>query len=213
MHRRLRSSLLLFACTLPLAAQAPPDPSGDWQGAIELPGQKLDVRVMLRKSEADLRGTIDIPAQGAKALPLKSIAMEGAKVSFAIAEVSGDPTFAGELAADGNSIAGRFVQGGGRFRFRLTRAAAVSFEGIPDFLDGLRRSFRVPGCAVAVVKGGEVMTMLVSGERDLEGHLPVTPDTLFAIGSSTKAFTTLLDRKSTRLNSSHSSVSRMPSSA
>ena len=47
----------------------------------------------------------------------------------------------------------------------------------------------VPGCAVAVVRDGEVVLTAGWGHRDVEQDLPVTADTLFAMGSVTKAFT------------------------
>jgi CubicO group peptidase (beta-lactamase class C family) len=47
----------------------------------------------------------------------------------------------------------------------------------------------VPGCAVAAVRGGRVELAAGWGLRNREAGLPVTQDTLFAIGSATKAFT------------------------
>jgi len=55
-----------------------------------------------------------------------------------------------------------------------------------------RERFGVPGCAVAVVRAGEVIVSRGFGLRDVEHELPVTDRTLFAIGSSTKAFTSSL---------------------
>jgi CubicO group peptidase (beta-lactamase class C family) len=48
----------------------------------------------------------------------------------------------------------------------------------------------VPGLALAVVADGEVLDARGYGYADLEQKRPVTPDTTFAIGSCTKAFTT-----------------------
>ncbi|HEU5089529.1 MAG TPA: serine hydrolase domain-containing protein, partial [Roseiflexaceae bacterium] len=56
--------------------------------------------------------------------------------------------------------------------------------------DSLARA-RVPGFAIAIVKGDAVVLADGFGQRDREADLPVTADTLFAIGSCTKAFTTL----------------------
>ena len=50
-------------------------------------------------------------------------------------------------------------------------------------------AWEVPGCAVAAVQGGQVVLAAGWGQRDLAAKLPVTSDTLFAIGSTTKAFT------------------------
>jgi CubicO group peptidase (beta-lactamase class C family) len=57
------------------------------------------------------------------------------------------------------------------------------------FVDEMLHTWRVPGCALAVVKDGAVIHAQGYGQRDAEHGLPATADTLFAIGSCTKAFT------------------------
>ena len=51
------------------------------------------------------------------------------------------------------------------------------------------RRQKIPGVAVAVVKGGEVMLAKGYGEANLEHHVPVTPETVFESGSVGKQFT------------------------
>lgn len=98
---------------------------GHWEGHIEIPGQSLAVKVDLTINDSDWSGTIDIPTQGAKDLPLSDIHIEenGADVSvkFSIRGVPGNPTFDGKLH-DG-VISGKFSQGGTQFSFRLSREA------------------------------------------------------------------------------------------
>ena len=48
---------------------------------------------------------------------------------------------------------------------------------------------QIPGVAVGVVERGRLVYARGFGYRDLEKRLPVTPDTLFALGSCSKAFT------------------------
>lgn len=55
---------------------------------------------------------------------------------------------------------------------------------------GAAEFWNVPGVAVAVVQNDRVIYLKGFGLRDVGGKEPVTPDTLFAIGSCTKAFTT-----------------------
>jgi CubicO group peptidase (beta-lactamase class C family) len=62
-------------------------------------------------------------------------------------------------------------------------------ESIGRFVADQLASWEVPGCAIAAVRDGEVVLATGWGRRDLETGLPVTADTLFAIGSVTKAFT------------------------
>ncbi|HEY1823302.1 MAG TPA: serine hydrolase, partial [Trebonia sp.] len=62
-------------------------------------------------------------------------------------------------------------------------------ESIERFVTEQLAAWEVPGCAVAAVRGGQVELTAGWGLRDREAGLPVTADTLFAIGSVTKAFT------------------------
>jgi len=51
--------------------------------------------------------------------------------------------------------------------------------------------WRVPGLALAIVQGNEVLHLAGYGLRDIAGGLSVTPETLFPIASCTKAFTVM----------------------
>jgi CubicO group peptidase (beta-lactamase class C family) len=71
--------------------------------------------------------------------------------------------------------------------------AAGHFDPAPvDALvaEALKR-WQAPGMAVAVVRDDEVVYLKGHGVRQRGGKEPVTPDTLFAIGSCTKAFTAI----------------------
>ena len=63
---------------------------------------------------------------------------------------------------------------------------------IDEIIHQALNTFNVPGGAVGVVVNGEVVLSKGYGVRDREQNLPVTENTLFAIGSCTKAFTTLV---------------------
>jgi CubicO group peptidase (beta-lactamase class C family) len=62
-------------------------------------------------------------------------------------------------------------------------------QSIERFVVDQLAAWEVPGCAVAAVQDGQVVLAAGWGQRDLDTKLPVTADTLFAIGSTTKAFT------------------------
>jgi CubicO group peptidase (beta-lactamase class C family) len=59
-------------------------------------------------------------------------------------------------------------------------------------LEETRAALHIPGCSLAIVKDDRVILSKGFGQRDIEKNLPATPQTLFAIGSCTKAFTTML---------------------
>lgn len=62
-------------------------------------------------------------------------------------------------------------------------------EGLDAFVETLRADWKVPGVGIAIVKGDQVIFAKGFGQRDVGQNLPVTPETLFAIGSCSKAFT------------------------
>ena len=66
---------------------------------------------------------------------------------------------------------------------------SLAFDGWDAFVERAMADWKVPGLALAVVRDGKVIQMKGYGFRDLEKKLPVTPRTLFAIGSITKSFT------------------------
>lgn len=68
----------------------------------------------------------------------------------------------------------------------VTRDALLE---LPHLVDEVRGRWRVPGVAVAVVKDGAVVYSGGFGRRDLGAPGEVTDATVFAVGSTTKAFT------------------------
>jgi CubicO group peptidase (beta-lactamase class C family) len=73
------------------------------------------------------------------------------------------------------------------------RLAAQREAALPnDFARLVRRLMardQIPGVAVGVVERGHLAFARGFGHRDVRGRLPVTPDTLFPLGSCSKAFT------------------------
>lgn len=88
--------------------------------------------------------------------------------------------------------------------FRVPGMEQESFAGKPavmdaarlaqlaEFIEAARQEAGVPGVAVAVVKHDQVLLAKGFGVRELGDPAPVTPDTRFMIGSTTKALTTLM---------------------
>jgi CubicO group peptidase (beta-lactamase class C family) len=68
----------------------------------------------------------------------------------------------------------------------------IRLERLRTRLEEARVRHHIPGMAVAVVEGDEVIFAEGFGLADLEAKRPVVPETVFPIGSTTKAFTSAL---------------------
>ncbi|HBH24356.1 MAG TPA: hypothetical protein DDY13_13145 [Cytophagales bacterium] len=62
-------------------------------------------------------------------------------------------------------------------------------QEVDSVLKLIKNKWNVPGLAIGVVKDGEVIFKKGYGFRNLKSQLPVTTETLFSTGSSTKSFT------------------------
>jgi len=72
------------------------------------------------------------------------------------------------------------------------RYTYVKWEGFKEFAEESLKIWNVPGLALAVVAGNDVIYRLGVGICDINSKAPVSPETLFAIGSTTKSFTATL---------------------
>jgi CubicO group peptidase (beta-lactamase class C family) len=79
--------------------------------------------------------------------------------------------------------------------FLLLALPAVRAVAAPDsaafdaILDDALKTWRTPGIAAAIIRDDEVIYLKGAGVRELGKNDAVTPDTVFAVGSLTKAFT------------------------
>ena len=116
---------LMLACSLPAFASQESNPFlGAWAGSLSVAGVPLDFTITFGLDEKSrIKGTIDIPAQGAAGIHLGKIKAEGSKILFAIDDpsASGDPTFKGELDGTGKKIAGSFTQSGYEGTFAMEK--------------------------------------------------------------------------------------------
>ena len=66
-----------------------------------------------------------------------------------------------------------------------------SLQTIEEKVEKRRQELGIPGMSLVIVKDGEIVFMKGFGYKDYEKKIAVTPETQFAIGSATKAFTAL----------------------
>lgn len=73
----------------------------------------------------------------------------------------------------------------------MTQSSKIeNLSRLENFIKEHLERWHTPGLAIAIVKEGKVLYTQGFGKRSLEHDLDVTPETRFAIGSCTKAFTT-----------------------
>jgi CubicO group peptidase (beta-lactamase class C family) len=70
-----------------------------------------------------------------------------------------------------------------------TMADEVIAKRVDSLVDAERRSQRIPGVAVGVMRGGHVIKAAGYGLANIELDVPVTPETIFQTGSVGKQFT------------------------
>ncbi len=69
---------------------------------------------------------------------------------------------------------------------------SATLAAIEKAIDDRRKELGIPGLSLAIVKDDQVIYLKGLGVKDLERKVPVTPDTRFAIGSASKAFTGMI---------------------
>jgi CubicO group peptidase (beta-lactamase class C family) len=72
----------------------------------------------------------------------------------------------------------------------VAKAADIDSDAVDAAVREAMKAWEVPGVAVAVVRGEEVVYLKGHGVRAIDGKDAVTPDTLFPLASCSKAFTT-----------------------
>src|SRR4030095_11562265 len=75
---------------------------------------------------------------------------------------------------------------------QTTAPTPKSLDDFDPIVTKALAEWKIPGLAVAIVRDGKVIYAKGFGYRDVEKKLPVTTDTLFAIGSISKSFTSLI---------------------
>jgi len=76
--------------------------------------------------------------------------------------------------------------------FVFAQSTDKRFNGIDTFVNRVLKEWHAAGCAVAVVDHNKVIFSHGFGYKDYTQKIPVTDNTLFAIGSCSKAFTASL---------------------
>lgn len=167
---------------------------GAWRGQIS--GQ-LEIIFHLEpplKDGGRWVGKYDVPAQNIKGLTLENIEINGDAIKFELGGVPGNANYEGRISADLQLIEGRYRQ------FVLNqpmilkkdvpRPIEIDVNQINSLAEKLLKDWNAPGLAIGIVKGGKLIHAAGYGYKNYETKEKMTADTLLAIGSCTKAFTT-----------------------
>jgi len=168
---------------------------GEWNGSLKVPGTTLDMSITLIDEEDGWEGTLAIPLQGVKNMELEDLSIQGKDIYFALPNVPGQASFSGKINDDLISISGIFSQAGQSLELNFVKASQEDFlriiAGIKDLettIDSLLIAKNVPGMGIGLIRDGKILINRGFGYRDYDHKKPVDENTIFAIGSTTKAF-------------------------
>ena len=193
------AGIFLFILILSSPSIAVDNFIGEWEGAIEIPGSPLELIVEFQLEDDELSGSMDIPVQGAYGINLIINSVDSKNIEFLLEGLPGDPTVKAEISDDGSLISGDFMQAGMTFPVELRpeglKEVELNISALDDFADyieSIRKDWNTPGIAVGIVTDREILFADGFGYLDLDESQPVTSETLFGIGSTTKPFTTMI---------------------
>jgi len=169
--------------------------SGRWEGALEVSGMKLEMSIELEEKEGKWSGSLDIPMQNVKNMTLEELVIEKNAIFFKLPEVPGSAAYEGTFNEDFSKLEGTFKQGGAKLPLEMIKRDIVidpvALANYKTLVDSLMEELQVAGMGVGIMKGGKVILAEGFGYRDYENKAKADANTIFAIGSSSKAFTTM----------------------
>lgn len=184
-------------------ATSKPAANADWEGAWrgKIAGQ-LEIIFHLQapaKPGSDWAGTFDVPVQNVKGFALEKIQISARSIKFNLGGVPGNANYEGEIEADSKRIVGRFRQAIINQPMELAKdvSTPTGFDSkkVDALAEKLLKDWKAPGLSLAIVKDGKIIYANGYGYKNVEKNEKMTADTLLAIGSCTKAFTTAVIAK------------------
>jgi len=168
---------------------------GEWNGSLQIPGTTLDMSITLVEEQDGWEGTLDIPLQNVKNMELVDLSIQGKDIYFALPKVPGQASYSGTINENATSITGVFAQAGQSMDLNFAKASEEDFQRILTGIKNLEQSIdslllakNVPGMGIGLMKDGKIIMSRGFGYRDYDHKKPVDENTIFAIGSTTKAF-------------------------
>ena len=175
--------------------------TGNWYGLLKFPTSSLHIVFHVNKNGNSYTTGLESPDQGSGILTADKTTISGNIISIESSQL--EMKFSGKYLADSNKITGTFTQRSNELPLVLDRnksgaaevTAASNYRSrfMTDSLDAYIKqvlsAWQIPGAAVCVIKDGRVLVMKGYGVKELNKADKVDENTLFMIGSNTKAFT------------------------
>jgi hypothetical protein len=128
--RSIIAAAILAASVSAARAQSAVDPSGHWEGTVQVPDMPVQVEIDLtRNSRGELSGSFTQTGR-LSGLPLANLAADNRSLTFQIkGSPAGERLFKGDVSEDGQSMTGKFAQAGYSIPFALKRTGDARVEG------------------------------------------------------------------------------------
>ncbi|MBH5320330.1 cyclic peptide export ABC transporter [Paenibacillus sp. GSMTC-2017] len=88
-------------------------------------------------------------------------------------------------------IATLFISVSGSLAVAASTVGSAEITDIDAYIEDMKDKSEIPGMSVVIVKGGETVYQKGFGYADAKSNVPVGPETLFELGSTSKAYTAL----------------------
>ena len=167
-----------------------------YNGSLNLPGVELKMTIHLERENDTWSGTLDIPMQNIKGMELSELTIKDKTLNFKLPKVPGAANYKGTFSTDYSTLDGTFTQGGQSFSLVFASEDGAAKEKdlatvarLKVLSDSLMTAHKIPGMGFGIIKNGEVLLNEGFGYRDFENKIKADANTVFAIGSCSKAFT------------------------
>ncbi len=185
-------TLLLFfsLCAFYLISQSTRE--GTYNGTLKVSALELPMTIEIQLKNGQWQGDLDIPKQMIKNMKLGALRVTDDSLSFTLPEVPGNAHYSGAFKTV--DIEGTFSQAGQNFDLKFIKLVqeidySAKFTEIQHLADSLREVFDIPALGIGVYHAGKIVVSEGLGYADLENKRKANNQTLFAIGSTSKAFT------------------------
>jgi len=168
--------------------------TGTWEGSLAVSGIELDMILKIDLAEENYIVLFSVPVQGLKDLEVENLYLKKDSIYFDIPQVPGEANYSAQIREE--KMTGTFSQAGQTFPLEFYKFSQQDEEALQtklavfrNLVDSLLIKRKNPGIGIGIIKNGKTILSEGFGYKDYESKSAVTDQTLFAIGSCSKAFT------------------------